>query len=125
MRRGDLDLEAIQEIGRIDECWRYADPDGVLAREHAFNTSSEANAAVDFSADYIESNNDGGFHEVPRYILSYEDWEHVYSGRNPWDKSIHEKEGDALLWTVKHLLRAHRNWKCRHLILGDNLGLML
>eukprot|EP00973_Karenia_brevis_P029272 4036841-Karenia_brevis.AAC.1 len=76
MKRGDLDLGTIQEIGRIDERWRYDDSEGILAREHAFHTTSEADAAVDFSADYVELNNDGGFHEVPQHLLTYDDWEH-------------------------------------------------
>ena len=104
---------SVIEVGRVAERWRFHMGAGA-ARQ--LELDEDAVLLSQLSPDWMP---------VPKRLMAEEKWQTIHSRRIDSDEPIHVKEGWAVLWVLKHLSRAERNFSRKHLSLCDNMGLVL
>ena len=126
------DAAVVKRVGEISERWRYrATTESTKARSHALKgadpfedvrTVRAVEAPTSDDAERFELNRD--FPEVPLELLGG-DWKcsHAFPVRKAEHVSLLEARG--VISGVRHKLRSIDNFHCRHLCLGDNLGVEL
>eukprot|EP00973_Karenia_brevis_P064060 8902369-Karenia_brevis.AAC.1 len=65
------------------------------------------------------------FEEIPAGLLKNDSWRSVFSARMYKPENIIMLEGRATLAALRHKARASHCFRHKHLLLGDNLGLVL
>ena len=135
------EVDAVREIGRHSERWRYGRAERLpprrrvrateLAAEGAAGSYACLEARVGAELSSAVSSQQLGpprerdlssFPEVPRHVLEKSEWR--VTGRRRWDRleGMPVLEARAVLYHVRHALRAARNHGKRLLVLGDSLS---
>ncbi|NCF89963.1 MAG: hypothetical protein GWQ05_03245, partial [Verrucomicrobiaceae bacterium] len=123
------DVDDIRQIGRWHERWRYKSGDKVddpliyQPRQRAFmNMNEETNKIPDTS----DPDQNPMFPEVPNGFVSKLSWKTTNFQPIFTPEAIHLSEMRGYLGSIRRrLLGDPAAWHKNHLILGDNLGLML
>lgn len=119
-------LSMVQQLGRVNERWRFKGGHGGNHREQVLNEQfnevgwSQHNFESDMKPDETFVEHDRKFHNVPFGAVD-RDWKTV--GMKFWKKreTLPVYEARSSLYAVKHILRKRDNFGKRHLILSDSL----
>ena len=129
-----IDTRQVGNIGRVSERWRFNTEDAIHARKHAMQQASETKAVGLDTSDILDASLDdqllrtiSTFEAVPEHITSNDQkqWVTIQSRRWKFQEDIMRTEGRALVWAVRRKARSTKSRGKRHLILCDNLCLVL
>ena len=125
-----LDAQTCESIGSVREVWRYkaADPSlrprEILLEDKDPFADPETVKPVEVATE-IPFVINRSFLEVPRKLMSPQDWKLTVAARMSYPEHITLLEGRGFVASVRHKLRGARAFGKRHLHLGDNLGMVL
>ncbi|CAK0792247.1 unnamed protein product, partial [Prorocentrum cordatum] len=112
----ELSQQLVLETARVRERWRYHVEGALHAREFAFAARDTSGAPSDgMSFATVDSD----------VVFPMETWRNVTFGRWCREENILRLEGRALALGVRHKMRALRSRGHLHLMLNDNLSLVL
>ena len=135
----ELGAEEVAALGGWDDRWRFAFDGPVRPRDALLSDQLPEGSFVrgDFLSDpdtVLSSTRWGdwqppalveSFPEVPTSLLSASRWQVAKAGPWRYCEPIHRLEGRALCLAVRRLARRCSCHGGRHVLLGDNLGLVL
>jgi hypothetical protein len=119
----------VKAAGRSAEIWRYRAEDTVNARAHALRPDILCLDPQSFARvpDMGALHSDEGqalLDEIPASWLN-DGWTVSFKGKWKQAKDIMRLEGSAVVMSARHILRTRRNFDQHHLLLCDNLALVL
>lgn len=124
----ETDPRVVQQVGQGRELWRFRSSlpskkarDTVLA----LDPFKDLETALPWDAVYDPFQLNHEFQNVPREIALSADWKVMFSSRMYLKEAITVLEGRATLPSIRHKSRSIRHFGCKHLHLGDNLGMVL
>ncbi|CAK0881152.1 unnamed protein product [Prorocentrum cordatum] len=112
----ELGQQLVLETARVRERWRYHVEGALHAREFAFAARDTSEAPFDGMSFATVSSD---------VVFPMETWRNVTFGRWCREENILRLEGRALALGVRHKMRALRSRGHLHLMLNDNLSLVL
>lgn len=115
-----LSPEQVRELGRYNERWRFSREDEERLAPRTSSLSSMSPEPLDL-AESRPSQQILRVPPVPREVWA-RDWSRVGSYRWARKESQAVLEGRALVWAVKHKLRAGHAFWARYVVLGDAMG---
>ena len=124
----ETDPRVVQQVGQGRELWRFRSSlpskkarDTVLA----LDPFKDLETALPWDAVYDPFQLNHEFQNVPREIALSADCKVMFSSRMYLKEAITVLEGRATLQSIRHKSRSIRHFGCKHLHLGDNLGMVL
>ena len=106
-------------------CYKHMDDDAVESNTLASPEPLDALLHTNSILRSIGLEIDPEFPEVPPHLLADEKWKTIQAGAYRRSEPIHLKELRAVMWGIRRLVRSVKHHSCKHLFLGDNLGVCL
>ena len=119
----------MQRVARQSEVWRFRAEETIDARAHALRPDvlmldpASMQRLPDFGALHSEAGQQL-VDEVPSDWLN-DSWKVAFSGRWKGAEDIMRLEGRGVVMSCRHILRNSKALNKHHLLLSDNLGLVL
>ena len=116
-------------IGRVVEKWRFRAEDSVQARAHTMGVDVLVLNPVDMTrlpdqGPLLNENGEQLLEEVPLGLMAG-GWQTVLMVQWQREENTLRTEGRACLMAARHALRSVDRLCCRHLLISDNLALVL
>ena len=118
-----IPADLVGEAGRIRERGRFRKQleSDTSHRDEALLSSLSRRS----DADLEHCGDIAGFASLDAEFLE-RDWQHVYAGRwHKRNKSQNSREAATRCWSIRHLCRSAANIGLRHLLVGDNMSVVL